>query len=189
MKSQPSSIQVEIENIVATTTIDQELDVAQLGADLPSGTYDAEQFPGVICRLPTVSATMLLYRTGTITSTGANSVQDVEHGYRELFTQLRDLGIPVTEEPSISIENLVSSADLETSLNLNALAIGLGIEDIEYEPEQFPGLVYRLEETSLVVLLFNSGKLIITGAKTKAQAQMGAKRVKSRLSELGVLNA
>jgi transcription initiation factor TFIID TATA-box-binding protein len=187
MNSQTPSIQVEIENIVATTRIDQELDVAQLGADLPDGTYNAEQFPGVICRLPMTSATMLLYRTGTITSTGANSVQDVKHGYDELFTQLRDLGITVTEEPSISIENLVSSADFETPLNLNALAIGLGVEEIEYEPEQFPGLVYRLDEIPLVVLLFNSGKLIITGAKTETQAQMGVQRVKSRLSELGFL--
>ncbi|WP_266080646.1 TATA-box-binding protein [Haladaptatus caseinilyticus] len=189
MKSQPSSTHIEIENIVAVSKVDQELDVAQVGADLPSGTYDAEEFPGVICRIQTTPATMLLYRSGAIISTGANSIQDVKRGYRELFTQLRELGIPVTEEPSISIENLVSSADLETSLNLNALAIGLGLEESEYEPEQFPGLVYRLKELSIVVLLFNSGKLIITGAKSETETQRGVEQVKSRLSELGFLSA
>ncbi|WP_435158172.1 TATA-box-binding protein [Haladaptatus sp. DFWS20] len=187
MTSHPLSTQIEIENIVATSAIEQELDVAQLGADLSGGTYDAEQFPGVICRLPMTSATMLLYRTGTITCTGANSIQDVEQGYQELFTQLRTLGVSVPDEPSISIENLVSSADLETSLDLNTLAIGLRIEEIEYEPEQFPGLVYRLEELSIVVLIFNSGKLIITGSKTEAKTHTAVERVKSRLSELGFL--
>ncbi|WP_266082150.1 TATA-box-binding protein [Haladaptatus caseinilyticus] len=188
MTTHPPSNQITIENIVATSAIEQELDVARLGDDLPSGTYDAEQFPGVICRLPITSATMLLYRTGTITCTGANSIHDIEKGYEELFTQLRNLGISVPEEPSISIENMVSSADLETSLNLNALAIGLGIEDIEYEPEQFPGLIYRLDELPLVILILNSGKLVITGAKTETEAQTGVSHAKSRLSELGFLD-
>lgn len=189
MELDSSPTQTTIENIVAVSNIDQELDVARVGADLPNGTYNAEQFPGVICRLSTTSATMLIYRSGAIISTGANNMQDVEDGYRELFTQLRDLGVAVTKEPSISVENLVSSADLETSLNLNALAIGLGLEDIEYEPEQFPGLVYRLEELSVVILLFSSGKLIITGAKTETETQKGVQQVKSRLSELGFLSA
>ncbi|WP_231188433.1 TATA-box-binding protein [Haladaptatus sp. DYF46] len=188
MESHSAAAQITTENIIATSEIDQELDVARLGADLTGGTYNPDQFPGVIFRSPNRSATMLLYRSGTITSTGANSMQDVERGFHELFTHLRDLGIGVKEEPSISVENLVSSADFETSFNLNALAIGLGLEDVEYEPEQFPGLVYRLKEISLVVLLFNSGKLIITGAKTETETQTGFERVKTRLARLGFLS-
>ncbi|SIR73530.1 TATA binding protein of transcription factor TFIID [Haladaptatus litoreus] len=185
MTAQSASTSTTIENIVASTQIKQELDVKQLGADLEGGIYDHEQFPGVIFRSPTTQATMLLYRSGKIISTGANCIEDVEEGYRILFSHLRTLGIAVTAQPSITIQNLVSSADLRISLDLNALAIGLGIEEIEYEPEQFPGLVYRPDGISIVILVFNNGKLIITGAKTESETQIGVERVKSRLTELG----
>ncbi|GAA0239774.1 TATA-box-binding protein [Haladaptatus pallidirubidus] len=187
MTAQSASTQTTIENIVASTEIDQELDIDQLGADLEGGIYDHEQFPGIIFRSSTTQATMLLYRSGKIISTGANCIEDVESGFRILFNRLRNLGIAVTAQPSITIQNLVSSADLQVSLDLNALAIGLGIEEIEYEPEQFPGLVYRPGEISVVILVFNNGKLVITGAKTERETQLGVEQIKTRLTELGFL--
>jgi transcription initiation factor TFIID TATA-box-binding protein len=60
----------------------------------------------------------------------------------------------------------VASADLKTDLNLNAVALGLGLENIEYESEQFPGLVYRIKQPKVVVVIFCSGKLVITGGKS-----------------------
>ncbi len=82
---------------------------------------------------------------------------------------------------------MVSSASLEQSLNLNAIAIGLGLEQIEYEPEQFPGLVYRLDDPDVVVLLFGSGKLVITGATESEDAQHALGHVEDPLTELGLL--
>jgi transcription initiation factor TFIID TATA-box-binding protein len=82
----------------------------------------------------------------------------------------------------------VSSADLGESLNLNAIAIGLGLESVEYEPEQFPGLVYRLDDPDVVALLFGSGKMVITGAKTRDEAETALEQVVSQLSDLDLLN-
>lgn len=87
----------------------------------------------------------------------------------------------------MEVQNIVSSASLKQSLNLNAIAIGLGLEQIEYEPEQFPGLVYRLDDPDVVVLLFGSGKLVITGAQDADDAQHALAHVEDRLTDLGLL--
>jgi transcription initiation factor TFIID TATA-box-binding protein len=98
------------------------------------------------------------------------------------------LGIQVTDSPKIEVQNIVSSADLGHTLNLNAIAIGPGLENIEYEPEQFPGLVYRLDEPSVVALLFGSGKLVITVGKQLDDAEQALSVIEDRLTDLGLLD-
>ncbi len=74
---------------------------------------------------------------------------------------------------------------MEATLNLDAVALEL--ENTEYEPEQFPGLVYRLQDPKVVLLLFGSGKVVCTGAKTKDDAKLGVERAYDRLSELDLI--
>ncbi|HEX7514883.1 MAG TPA: TATA-box-binding protein, partial [archaeon] len=78
-------------------------------------------------------------------------------------------------------------ADLHSVLNLNAIAIGLGLENIEYEPEQFPGLVYRLSEPKVVVLLFGSGKLVVTGGRVPEDAANAVDRIVKELKSLSLM--
>jgi transcription initiation factor TFIID TATA-box-binding protein len=91
------------------------------------------------------------------------------------------------ENPEITVQNIVASADLGTVLNLNAIAIGLGLENIEYEPEQFPGLVYRLAVPKVVMLLFGSGKLVVTGGKKPEDAHAAVDRIVEELDSLGLM--
>lgn len=130
---------------------------------------------------------MSVLRSGKIVCTGANSVENVQTALQQVFDELRELGIQVADNPEIVVQNIVSSADLGRTLNLNAIAIGLGLENIEYEPEQFPGLVYRLDEPSVVALLFGSGKLVITGGKQLEDAERALSVIEDRLSDLGLL--
>lgn len=104
-----------------------------------------------------------------------------------VFDTFRDLQIEVPGDPEVIVQNIVSSADLGRNLNLNAIAIGFGLESIEYEPEQFPGLVYRLEEPSVVALLFGSGKLVVTGGKNVDDAEQALGVITERLEDLGLL--
>jgi transcription initiation factor TFIID TATA-box-binding protein len=90
-------------------------------------------------------------------------------------------------QPEIHVQNIVASADLKSDLNLNAVALGLGLENIEYEPEQFPGLVYRIKVPKVVVLIFSSGKLVITGGKSPDECEEGAQIVKMQLENMGLL--
>ncbi len=178
---------VKIQNVVGSTGIDQELALEQLAKDLEGSDYNPDNFPGLIYRLQDPKATTLIFRSGKIVCTGSQSVDLLTEAITIVFDKLSQLGIPVPEEPDITIQNIVSGADLGEALNLNALAIGLGLESVEYEPEQFPGLVYRLDDPSVVILLFGSGKLVITGAKTYEEAVEGVEVVAERVSELGLL--
>ena len=101
--------------------------------------------------------------------------------------QIEAAGIPVNTNPEIVVQNIVASSDLGAPINLNAIAITLGLENVEYEPEQFPGLVYRLTDPKVVVLIFGSGKLVCTGARKKEDAEEAVDKITAELSSLGLL--
>ncbi|SEO20368.1 TATA binding protein of transcription factor TFIID [Halogranum amylolyticum] len=177
---------LEVQNVVASTALGQELDLESLSLDLAGSDYNPDNFPGLVYRTQSPKAANLIFRSGKIVCTGASSVADVTRALDSLFDELEELGIPIENREEATIQNIVSSADLGTSLNLNALAIGLGLENIEYEPEQFPGLVYRIDDPKVVVLLFGSGKIVITGAKAVADAEAAVDVVTERIEELGL---
>lgn len=179
---------IKVENVVASSDIGQELDLDTLSGDLHAADYNPDNFPGLVYRMTDPKAAALIFRSGKVVCTGAQSVDDVKAALDYVFDELRELGVEVTASPSIEIQNIVSSADLGQTLNLNAIAIGLGLENIEYEPEQFPGLVYRLDDPEVVALLFGSGKLVITGGKQLEDAEQALTAIEDRLGDLGLLS-
>ena len=176
-----------IENVVASTGVGQELDLESLAMDMRGADYDPDNFPGLVYRTQDPKAAALIFRSGKVVCTGANSVDAVHKAIAIVFDKLRELGIPIGDSPKITVQNIVTSADLGESLNLNAIAIGLGLEDVEYEPEQFPGLVYRVDEPDVVTLLLGSGKVVITGGKEPDDAAQALDKIEAELDELGLL--
>ena len=85
------------------------------------------------------------------------------------------------------IQNIVATSDLGGELNLSEVAIALGLENVEYEPEQFPGLVYRIREPKVALLLFGSGKIVCAGARTIEDVSLAVDKVSKELSLLGQL--
>ena len=179
---------LKIQNVVASTAIGQELNLESVAMDLEEADFDREKFPGVVYRVQDPHAAALIFRSGKIVCTGAKSVSDVYEALETVFETLSNLGIEVMEDPDIEVQNIVSSGDLGENLNLNAIAIGLGLEDVEYEPEQFPGLVYRLDEPDVVALLFGSGKTVITGCKEPEDAEAATEAIISELTDLGLFD-
>lgn len=175
---------IELQNVVASSGIDRQLDIERVAADLDGAEYDPDHTPGLLYRTTDPKATSLVFRSEKIVATGASSIEHARTAIGRVLTELDTLGIPVPDDPPITIQNVVASADLGHSLHLNAIAIGLGLEHVEYEPEQFPGLVYRLDEPSVVVLLFGSGKVVITGGKQPSEATEAIEAVVSRLTDL-----
>src|SRR6056297_1587659 len=178
---------INIENVVASTGIGQELDLQSVAMDLEGADYDPEQFPGLVYRTQEPKSAALIFRSGKIVCTGAKSTDAVHESLHIVFGKLRELSIPIEDDPEITVQNIVTSADLGESLNLNAIAIGLGLEHIEYEPEQFPGLVYRLDEPDVVALLFGSGKIVVTGGTTPEDAAAAVDVIVEELDGLGLL--
>jgi len=154
---------------------------------LPEAEYAPDEFPGLIYRLKKPKTAILLFHSGKVVCTGGKSEKEVGESIRTISRLVRKAGQKVTSRPAIEVQNIVSTADLESELDLNAIALTLGLDRVEYEPEQFPGLVYRLEEPRVVVLLFGSGKLVLTGARRPSDAQRAAELVKSDLERAGLL--
>ena len=138
-------------------------------------------------RVTNPKAAFLIFTSGKVVCTGAKNVEDVVTVIHNVAKKIGSLGVEVVEDPQITIQNIVASADLGTKLNLNAIAIGLGFENIEYEPEQFPGLVYRINSPKIVVLIFSSGKLVVTGGKSPDDCQRGVEIVREQLENMSLL--
>lgn len=178
---------IEVQNVVGVADLGHEFDLATVAMDLEGSDYNPDQFPGLLYQVENPHATVMTFRSGKVTITGAVRVSDVQAAFDEYVATLRDISIPVTDTSEAQIVNIVADADLGEVLNLNAIAIGLGLERIEYEPEQFPGLVYRLEEPKVVILLFSSGKLVITGATDRQTIRTAVETVVMRLTDLSLL--
>ena len=178
---------VEIVNVVASTGIGQEINLKQATLALEGADYAPKRFPGLVYRTKDPKTAALIFRSGKIVCTGAKSIDDAYKGLENVFQSLRNIGIDIKGTPEIKVQNIVASADLHSVLNLNAIAVGLGLEHIEYEPEQFPGLVYRLSEPKVVVLLFGSGKLVVTGGRKPEDAADAVDRIVEQLKSLSLM--
>ncbi|RXK46758.1 TATA-box-binding protein [Halorientalis pallida] len=189
-RATPTSLResVSVENVVASTSVGQELDLDSVAFDLEGVDYDPEAFPGIVYRTDEPDAVALIFRSGKIVCTGASSVDAARGCAETVFTRFESLDIRTPAAPGVTIQNIVSSGDLGTTLNLNAIAIGLGLQAVEYEPEQFPGLVYRLDDPDVALLLFGSGKVVVTGGTDPADAPTALETVGSDLESLGLLD-
>lgn len=168
------SSEITIVNVVASGSLPVELDLQQVTTDIgePVAEYNPEKYPGMYLRFDDDGPLITVYRTGKYIITGSKS-EGESYSLREKFLdRLVEMGIieKATDE-WFSIQNYVCTGDLDVSQKLSALAIRLGLEKTEYEPEQFPGLVYRPESYEIVILIFGTGKVVLTGAKDVQTAE------------------
>ncbi len=178
---------IRIENVVATTSLGKELDIQSISKALEGAQYDPKNFPGIVYRIKQPKTAMLLFRSGKVVCTGAKSLDEVSAAIDQLVKRVTSLGLQVKKKPDITVQNIVASADLGCVINLNAIAIGLGLERVEYEPEQFPGLVYRIDEPKVVALIFGSGKVVLTGAKKTEDIEAAVQKIYYELNTAGLL--
>jgi transcription initiation factor TFIID TATA-box-binding protein len=178
----------KIENVVASASLGTELDLQSLAVSLDGADYEPEQFPGLIYRVKEPKTATLLFRSGKIVCTGAKSLEQVNLAVGNVVAQLRKAGIVLDSDPKIDVQNIVASSDLGQKINLNIIAITLGLDRVEYEPEQFPGLVYRLDEPKVVLLLFGSGKLVCAGARVPQDIDKAVEKITKELKEAGQLS-
>ena len=134
---------MNIENVVASTYLGQELDLNKIEDALEGAEYNPQQFPGLVYRLKEPKTATLIFRSGKVVCTGAKCREDVKVAISKVAKDLEKADVHITIEPKIEVQNIVASSDLEQEINLNTVAITLGLEKVEYEPEQFPGLVVR----------------------------------------------
>jgi len=181
---------INVENVVASTKLADEFDLHKIEAELEDAEYNKEKFPGLVYRTKNPKAAFLIFTSGKVVCTGAKNAEDVHLVITNMAEMLKSIGIEnIYSEPMINVQNMVASADLGTKLNLNAITLGLGMENVEYEPEVFPGLVYRIKVPKIVVLIFSSGKLVVTGGKTVNDCEEGVQVIRKGLENMGLLSS
>ena len=158
---------LKVQNIVATTSLGEQVSLTKLARTQPNTEYNPDTFPGLVLRVKKPKSAVLVFSSGNLVCTGTKSIAQVKEVVQQVVKQLAKIGVKVTIKPKITVQNIVASGAISLDLNLNTLALEL--ENTEYEPEQFPGLVYKLEDPTATFLLFSNGKLVCTGTKNKAQ--------------------
>ncbi len=164
-----------IQNVVASADLHTIVPLEKVSRTLENTEYNPEQFPGLVLRIFPAKITSLVFSTGKIVCTGAKSENSVENAVNLVIKELKKVGIKFTQKPDIKVQNVVASGDIGEKLNLIDLAFKL--KTAEYEPEQFPGLVYKVPESHITFLLFGTGKIVCTGAKNE-------KEIKKAINEL-----
>ncbi len=173
--------EVKIENIVATVTLENELDLNLIETKIRDVDYNPDQFPGLVYRLEQPKVTVLIFKSGKMVITGAKSIQQLVFVVKRLLKTFEVEGIEIRGKPQIQIQNIVASVNLKVGIDLETAA--MRFENSLYEPEQFPGLIYRMDEPKVVMLIFSSGKMVITGAKKEAEVYQAIRKVAERLRE------
>ena len=181
-------IEVKVENIVASAIFAEKLDLDVIATSLEEAEYEPEQFPGLIYRLKDPKTATLLFTSGKANCTGAKNLEDVRKTIDIIAEKLKKLDIDVYKKMDFVVQNMVATADLGGELNLNEVAVAFGLENVEYEPEQFPGLVYRVKEPKVVMLLFGSGKIVNTGGRNIEDISTAVEDLSKKLTSMSLLH-
>jgi transcription initiation factor TFIID TATA-box-binding protein len=172
---------VRIENVVATATLNQRIDLNAVVKGCPGVEYRPKQFPGLVFRLKRPKTATLIFNSGKMVCTGAKSAKEARRAVMKVLKELKKSGIIIIGKPELNVVNIVASASLGGMIDLEKSAYELG--RTMYEPEQFPGLIYRMDEPKVVILLFASGKLVCTGAKREEDVHEAVRRLHKALEK------
>ncbi len=168
-------VKTKIQNIVLSVTYeDTEFNLEKLARSLDGAVYDPESFPGVVYKSEHPRASFLIFASGKMNCVGARSLSDAKQAIGKLTEKLRKAHIKVKTEPKVKVQNIVASVNFGRKFNLEHIA--RSFENTEYEPEVFPGLVFRLDDPKAVLLLFVSGKGVCAGAKSIRDVKRAAQK-------------
>jgi transcription initiation factor TFIID TATA-box-binding protein len=175
-----SNIEPKLQNIVSTANLCCKLDLRHIALQARNAEYNPKRFAAVIMRIKEPKTTALIFSSGKMVCTGAKSEEESRKAARKFAKIIKSLGFQV-EFKEFKVQNIVGSCDIRFKIHLTKLNTALGgLNDkaknhkgrkfiCHYEPEAFPGLIYHMTQPEIVLLIFVSGKIVLTGAKQKEE--------------------
>ncbi|XP_078176823.1 TATA-box-binding protein 2-like [Carex rostrata] len=160
----PSGIIPTLQNVVSTVNLNCSLDLKSIALQARNAEYNPKRFSAVVMRIREPKTTALIFASGKMVCTGAKTEDASKLAARKFARIVQKLGFSA-QFKEFKIQNMVASCGVDFSVNLFRLAVSSHGVFISYEPEVFPGLIYRMRQPKLVLLIFQSGKIVITGAK------------------------
>jgi transcription initiation factor TFIID TATA-box-binding protein len=176
---------INIQNIVASATLNQRVDLNAVAKSYPSVEYRPELFPGLVFRLKRPKTATLIFSTGKMVCTGAKSEKESRRAIMKVVKELKNGGIIIISKPDLKVVNIVASAILGGKVDLEKAVVTL--RKAMYEPEQFPGLIYRMDEPKVVILIFATGNLVVTGAKKEQDVYDAVHKLHGSLEEQNLI--
>ncbi len=177
-----SKREIRVVNIVVSASLGHDIPLEKMAATLSNTEYNPEQFPGLVIRIKEPKTSALIFSSGKIVCTGARTMANVHESIRKIIKSLEKINVKIKDFPEVKIQNIVASGSVGMDLNLNILAMKL--ENTEYEPEQFPGLVYKLPEQKATFLLFSNGKVVCTGTKSEEEVNRALDKLIENLKKI-----
>ncbi|KAF5401023.1 Transcription factor TFIID [Paragonimus heterotremus] len=156
-----------IHNVIATVNLGCPIELRKVVLHIRSAEYNPKRFPGAVVRLREPRVTCLVFGTGKMVCTGARSEADCNLGARKCARILQKIGFP-TRFMDFTVQNMVGLADLRFPIRLERLLLA-NEQMTQYEPEIFPGLIYRIVKPRMAMLIFVNGKIVMTGCKSREQ--------------------
>ena len=172
---------MEVQNVVATVNLKTPLDLRKLSTHARNAEYNPRKFSAVVMRLREPRCTALVFQSGKLVCTGAKSEAAAKRGARIYAAIIAKIGFPV-QFTGFRLQNVVATVNVGFPIRLEALAFAHNTY-ASYEPELFPGLIYRLLEPKTVILTFVSGRIVLTGARSVAQLHEAFRKVYPLLNE------
>ncbi len=176
---------ISIENVVASGTLNQQVDLNAVVKGFPGVEYRPDQFPGLVFRLKRPKTATLIFHSGKMVCTGARSEKEARRAIMKVVKEMKNGGIIILRKPEVKIQNIVASGSLGGKIDLEQAVGALG--KTMYEPEQFPGLIHRMDEPRVVILLFATGKLVCTGAKSEQDVYDAVHKLHASVEEKNLI--
>lgn len=177
---------IKVENVVAFAVLGKNISLTTLIDKLDQAEYNPERFPGLVHRISDPKAATLIFSSGKIVCTGTRSIKLAKEAVHKVVDNIRSTGVKIPKEFNIRIENMVASTQIHAKNKLNLEKLAFELENSEYEPESFPGLVYRIRNPKTAFLLFGSGKIICTGTRRVKDIHTALEKFKVDLEKLGI---
>lgn len=183
-KKKVAGFTIKVQNMVAYTVLNAKISLDEMLQKVDNTEWQPEQFPGLVYKITNPRASALIFSQGKIVCTGTKSLEDLDKAMKKIVSTIRKAGFRVPNKYSTKVENIVASTKLDKELALAEIALTL--ENSEYEPEQFPGLVYRISEPRVAFLLFTSGRVIVAGAQSEEDIHRALAKLVENLGKIGV---
>jgi transcription initiation factor TFIID TATA-box-binding protein len=174
--------EIRVVNIVVSASLGHDIPLEKMAATLSNTEYNPEQFPGLVIRIKEPKTSALIFSSGKIVCTGARTLDMVHDSIKKIIKSLEKINVKIKKVPEFKIQNIVAAGSVGMDLNLNVLAMRL--DNTEYEPEQFPGLVYKMPEVKATFLLFSNGKIVCTGTKSEAEVHRALDKLIEKLKKV-----
>jgi transcription initiation factor TFIID TATA-box-binding protein len=172
---------INIQNIVASASLNQRVNLKVIVEKFPQAEYNPKVFPGLVFRLKRPKTATLIFETGKMVCTGAKSEKESIRAVNKVTNELRNHGVPILNKPQVNVQNIVASAELGGEIDLENVVYKLN--RVMYEPEQFPGAVFRMDDPKVVFLIFSAGKLVCVGAKKEQEVYDAVNKIQDLLEE------